>query len=294
MHLCLGAGSLSGFQETPTRGDSQANQGLLYGCPNPASLQGSGPPAWLTQVCSSTPGEKPQLGPHHLCHPSRPGPSPASYVPGWSGKGAHQRQTVATRPPTYSGHGQRSPGLHPNHVLLTHAASQVSCSRPTNRSPRAHTGMFLVGRGCLADGQSSRLQSTPPIGASALGAGRQGKAKVTSCREPLRVGEKELRYRLGPKTGGWRVLQGPQAGAITGRRGLELELSCTYSPDSNLKGLFAGKEGLDRGLEMGHSRDPTRTSRKSHTAGLSLLYSIYSSLGPRLLPARQARLRAGV
>lgn len=32
------------------------------------------------------------------------------------------------------------------------------------------TSMFLVGRGCLAEGQSSRLQPTPPIRASALGA----------------------------------------------------------------------------------------------------------------------------
>lgn len=83
-------------------------------------------PAWRTQLCSSSPGEQPELGPQHLCRPSGTGLSPAPPTLGWSGKGKEEHQdrdwpNYGRLALMYTSHGERSPNLI--HPLLTNSAS---------------------------------------------------------------------------------------------------------------------------------------------------------------------------
>lgn len=81
-------------------------------------------PARLTQLCSPSPGEQPELGSPPLCHSLSPGLSPASPILSWSGKeklrGCLNGGCLA---PHVHNPGERSPA--PIHLLLNTSASLV-------------------------------------------------------------------------------------------------------------------------------------------------------------------------
>lgn len=156
-------------------------------------LQGSNQPG--RHSCAHPLLEPPELGPPHLCHPSRPR-SPQPHPGAGVGKAEHQAREWPNCVPRSWGEVS-----HPIHPLLTNSVPQVLCHLPSTHSPeRLPTSMFLLGGGCLAEGQSSRFWRPPPVGTSALGAGKQGEANVTPMpREPPQSREKGLRCgaRLG-------------------------------------------------------------------------------------------------
>lgn len=123
--------------------------------------------------------------------------------------------TVATSVHVYPDPGERSPKLI--HTLLTDSASQILCHLPSNHSTELlPTGMLLLGRGCLAEGQSSRFWRPPADRSECSRSWKAGKGQCDpdAHRAPLPPELKGLRCRTRLGGLGWvgRVHEAPQLG----------------------------------------------------------------------------------